>query len=317
MVGGQLLRVTDWRGIFVTLGIIGAVLLVATLALLEETWQPRAAGSPNGFGVLLRDRAFLGFLVIAGCMGVVLFSYISMSPFVLREEHGVGPGGVLVDLRGQRRRDGRRRPGQRSAGRPARAGLACSGSGCGPGDGGVLPGRRARARRAPRRRAGAAVVRAVRPRHELRQRDRPGPRPPRQASRGRPPRSSGPASSCWAPRCRRSSPSTAPRASRWVLAMARRRTARPGRRPPPRRPAPGLGSRSAHAAIAHQRPGRGLTPPPARGDPAAGRRAWLRRHHDGPDHPRDRSPRQLGLLALRQQGPADRGGGRPRLRGLA
>ena len=91
VVGGQLLRVTDWRGIFVTLGIIGALLLVATLALLEETWTPRAAGSPNGFGVLLRDRAFVGFLVMAGCLGVVLFSYISMSLFVLREEHGVGP----------------------------------------------------------------------------------------------------------------------------------------------------------------------------------------------------------------------------------
>lgn len=91
VVGGQLLRVTDWRGIFVTLGIIGAVLLVATLVLLEETWVPRAAGSPNGIGLLVRDRDFLGFMVVAGCLGVVLFSYISMSPFVLRDEHGVGP----------------------------------------------------------------------------------------------------------------------------------------------------------------------------------------------------------------------------------
>jgi DHA1 family bicyclomycin/chloramphenicol resistance-like MFS transporter len=91
MLGGQLLRVTDWRGIFVALGLIGAVLLVATLALLEETWEPRAVGSPNGFGLLLRDRAFLGFMVVAGCMGVVLFSYISMSSFVLRDEYGVGP----------------------------------------------------------------------------------------------------------------------------------------------------------------------------------------------------------------------------------
>ncbi len=91
MIGGQLLRVTDWRGIFITLGMIAAALLIATLALVEETWTPRAAGSAHGFGLLLRDRAFLGFLVVAGCMGVVLFSYISMSPFVLREEYGVGP----------------------------------------------------------------------------------------------------------------------------------------------------------------------------------------------------------------------------------
>lgn len=91
MVGGQLLRVTDWRGIFVALGIISAVLLVATLAMLEETWQPRAAGAPNGFGLLLRDRAFRGFLVMSGCLGVVLFSYISMSSFVFREAYGVDP----------------------------------------------------------------------------------------------------------------------------------------------------------------------------------------------------------------------------------
>ena len=82
-------------------------------------------------------------------------------------------------------------------------------------------------------------------------------------------------------------------------------------------PGPRLGSRSAHAAIAHPGPGRELPPPAPRGDPAAGRRARLRRHHDGPDHPGDRPARQLGLLALRQQGPADRRGGRARLRRLA
>ena len=84
---------TDWRGIFVTLGMISALLLVATLVLLEETWQPRAAGSPDGFGVLLGDRVFRGFLAMAGCLGIVLFSYISMSSFVFREDFGIGPVG--------------------------------------------------------------------------------------------------------------------------------------------------------------------------------------------------------------------------------
>lgn len=93
VAGGQLLRVTDWRGIFVVLGILSAVLLVATVLMLEETWTPRAAGSPNGFGILLRDRTFRGFLLLSGCLGVVLFSYIAMSSFVLREEYGVGPVG--------------------------------------------------------------------------------------------------------------------------------------------------------------------------------------------------------------------------------
>jgi DHA1 family bicyclomycin/chloramphenicol resistance-like MFS transporter len=90
VAGGQLLRVTDWRGIFVVLGIISALLLVATLLVLEETWQRPAAGATNSFVWLLADREFRRFLLISGCLGVVLFSYISMSPFVLREEYRVG-----------------------------------------------------------------------------------------------------------------------------------------------------------------------------------------------------------------------------------
>ena len=92
VAGGQLLRFTDWRGIFVVLGVIAVVLLVATL-LLEETWQPRPSDTPGGFGPLLADRDFRGFLLMSGCLGVVLFSYISMSSFVLREDYGIGPVG--------------------------------------------------------------------------------------------------------------------------------------------------------------------------------------------------------------------------------
>jgi DHA1 family bicyclomycin/chloramphenicol resistance-like MFS transporter len=91
LLGGQLLRVTDWRGIFVVLGVLSGLLLVATLGMLEETGTRRAAGSPSGFTVLLADRRFRGFLVMSGCLGAVLFSYISMSSFVLREDYGVGP----------------------------------------------------------------------------------------------------------------------------------------------------------------------------------------------------------------------------------
>jgi DHA1 family bicyclomycin/chloramphenicol resistance-like MFS transporter len=90
VLGGQLLRVTDWRGIFVALGLVAVVLLLASFAWVHETWRPRARGSSGGLGVLLRDRTFRGFLVLAGCLGVVLFGYISLSPFVLRQEYGVG-----------------------------------------------------------------------------------------------------------------------------------------------------------------------------------------------------------------------------------
>ena len=76
---------------------------------------PRAAGSPSGFGApSARSGLPSASCVVAGCLGVVLFSYISMSPFVLREEYGIGPVGVLLDLRRQCR------PGWSSAGRSTR-----------------------------------------------------------------------------------------------------------------------------------------------------------------------------------------------------
>ena len=74
------------------LGVLAALLLVATL-LLEETWRPRPTAAPSGFAPLLADRTFRGFLLVSGCLGVVLFSYISMSSFVLREDYGIGPVG--------------------------------------------------------------------------------------------------------------------------------------------------------------------------------------------------------------------------------
>jgi DHA1 family bicyclomycin/chloramphenicol resistance-like MFS transporter len=95
VIGGQLLQVTSWRGIFVALGVISAALLVACLANLDET-RPTAARTaapvrPRALRSLVADRAFRGYLVLSGLLGAVLFSYISMSSFVLRGEYGLGP----------------------------------------------------------------------------------------------------------------------------------------------------------------------------------------------------------------------------------
>jgi MFS transporter, DHA1 family, multidrug resistance protein len=95
LLGGQLLAVTSWRGIFVALGAISAALLVACVATLEET-RPATARrvSPvrhRALRSLVADRAFRGYLVLSGLLGVVLFTYISMSSFVLRGEYGLGP----------------------------------------------------------------------------------------------------------------------------------------------------------------------------------------------------------------------------------
>jgi DHA1 family bicyclomycin/chloramphenicol resistance-like MFS transporter len=113
LAGGQLLHVTDWRGIFVVLAAIGAVLLVAAWWLLAETLREddRHGGGLRAtlhvFGGLVHDRPFMGYVLSAGLTFAAMAAYISGSPFVLQDIHGVSPqlfsvlfainaGGIMV-----------------------------------------------------------------------------------------------------------------------------------------------------------------------------------------------------------------------------
>jgi MFS transporter, DHA1 family, multidrug resistance protein len=97
LIGGELLHVTDWRGIFVVLAGIGAVLLLAAWAMLGET-LPVAMRHGGGlgatvrvFGGLLRDKPYMGYTLSAGLTFAAMATYISGSPFVLQDIHGVSP----------------------------------------------------------------------------------------------------------------------------------------------------------------------------------------------------------------------------------
>lgn len=95
VLGGQLLAVTDWRGIFVVLGLMSLLLLVASRTALHETRpaEVRAATPhrPRALRSLLADGRFRGFMALGGLLGVVLFTHISMGSFVLRGDYGLGP----------------------------------------------------------------------------------------------------------------------------------------------------------------------------------------------------------------------------------
>jgi DHA1 family bicyclomycin/chloramphenicol resistance-like MFS transporter len=97
LIGGQLLRVTDWRGLFVALAALGAVQLVAVAALLGETLPP-AARHPGGLRLTLgRFRGLLAnrhFVADAGALNLAfgaLFAFISASSFLLEDVYRTSP----------------------------------------------------------------------------------------------------------------------------------------------------------------------------------------------------------------------------------
>lgn len=96
-IGGQILRLTDWRGVFAVLTVIGTLLTAIVWRSLHETLPPedRHAGELSGtFGAmrgLLADRVFTGY-VVAGSFGfAALFTYVSASAFVVQDIYGASP----------------------------------------------------------------------------------------------------------------------------------------------------------------------------------------------------------------------------------
>ena len=97
LIGAQLLHVTDWRGIFVALGAIGAVLAAVSWRALAETLAPAArhrgglTATLRVLTVLVRNGPFAGLLAVYGLSFGAIFAYIAGSPFVLENVFGLSP----------------------------------------------------------------------------------------------------------------------------------------------------------------------------------------------------------------------------------
>ena len=94
-IGGEVLRFTSWRGVFVLLTVYGLLLLAVGACLLRETLPPErrstdgVAGTLRGYRSLFRDRAYVGLVLVAGLTMAGLFSYVSGSSFVYQDEFGL------------------------------------------------------------------------------------------------------------------------------------------------------------------------------------------------------------------------------------
>ncbi|MFC4001333.1 multidrug effflux MFS transporter [Prauserella oleivorans] len=102
VIGGQLLTLTSWRGIFLTLTVLGGLVLLVTAAALPET-LPAASRRParaghivRTYGELLRHRFFLGCALTVGLGFAMMFTYISGSSFVFQDVYGLSPQGYSL-----------------------------------------------------------------------------------------------------------------------------------------------------------------------------------------------------------------------------
>ncbi|SDN34331.1 multidrug effflux MFS transporter [Streptomyces wuyuanensis] len=97
LIGAQILRVTDWRGVFHVLTAVGLLLTLVVAKWLHETLPPERRHS-GGVGHALRtmralaaDRVFTGYTLAGGLAFAALFAYISASPFVVQSLYGASP----------------------------------------------------------------------------------------------------------------------------------------------------------------------------------------------------------------------------------
>lgn len=97
LVGGQILAITSWRGIFVVLGGIGLPLLLVTLRWLPETLAPQRRhggglrATMRTFRRLLADRSFMPPAISFSLACAAMFAYIAGASFVLEDVFSVSP----------------------------------------------------------------------------------------------------------------------------------------------------------------------------------------------------------------------------------
>ncbi|MBS4208004.1 multidrug effflux MFS transporter [Bacillus sp. FJAT-50079] len=97
VIGGVILNFTSWRGVFIILCILGALMVAAACFGVKESLSPSnrsSGGIKNTFIVfrhLLGDRMFMGYALAQGFVSAAMFGYIAGSPFVIQNIYGASP----------------------------------------------------------------------------------------------------------------------------------------------------------------------------------------------------------------------------------
>ncbi|OCT16188.1 Bcr/CflA family drug resistance efflux transporter [Paenibacillus pectinilyticus] len=97
VTGSGILSFTSWVGVFIALSVLGIYLFTMTKWRLRET-LPADRRRPSNFmeqlrnyGLLMRDRQFVGYMLAQGIMIAGVFAYVSGTPFIYQNIYGASP----------------------------------------------------------------------------------------------------------------------------------------------------------------------------------------------------------------------------------
>ncbi|ARU93812.1 multidrug effflux MFS transporter [Tatumella citrea] len=97
VIGGSLMSIMNWRGIFMVLAGVSVLLFILSRLRIHESLahERRSQGSIlsawAALGQVITHRSFMGFCLTQGFMMAGMFAYIGSSPFVLQQLYGMTP----------------------------------------------------------------------------------------------------------------------------------------------------------------------------------------------------------------------------------
>lgn len=104
LIGAAILQVSGWRVSFWVVAGLGVVMAVCVLMVVPETLPPERRHG-GGFAVfvsaareVLRERRYVGYLVVSGSAMGALFAYVATSAFVLQSMNGLSPLAYSADF---------------------------------------------------------------------------------------------------------------------------------------------------------------------------------------------------------------------------
>ena len=104
VVGAIVMSVTSWRGVFLVLAAMGVIAFLLSLRWFPETLH-HTARHGEGSGELraarrrmFSDPKFWAYVLVAGLLGTLSFSWLGTSSFLLQGQYGVSATGYAVIL---------------------------------------------------------------------------------------------------------------------------------------------------------------------------------------------------------------------------